>query len=59
MTEETSATTIELPSAAISLRSAKTASYHCSEKPLKGGTGSRPSWKEKSTSTATGRKMKA
>ena len=58
MKEERSATRIELTSASIMRASAKTAAYHFSDGPLKGGTGTREPWKENSTRTATGRKMK-
>ena len=40
------------------LPSANAAWYQRSDGPLKGGTGRLPPWKENSTSTITGRKMK-
>ena len=56
--DESTATEIELTSASITRRFSKTRSYHCREKPLKGGVGRVPSWNENSTSTATGSRMK-
>ena len=56
--EETSATRIELVSASIMRLSEKTAAYHLSDGPLNGGMGTRDSWKENSTRTATGKKIK-
>ena len=56
--EETSATSSELSSAEVSRASASTAAYQRSDGPLKGGIGKSVPWKENSTSTTTGRKMK-
>ena len=56
--ELSSATITELPSPAVSRASPSTASYQRSDGPLKGGMGNSVPWKENSTSTATGRKMK-
>jgi len=49
---------MEFHSASMRRASVSTASYQRSDGPRNGGTGTRESWKEKSTRTATGRKMK-
>ena len=49
---------MELTSAPVSRGSDSTTPYQRSDGPVKGGTGKSVAWKENSTSTATGRKMK-
>ena len=53
------ATSTELTSAEVSRVSPSTASYQRSDGPVKGGIGKDVACSENSTSTTTGRKMKA
>lgn len=53
--EETTATSAELPSAAVSLSSPRTALYQRSDGPVKGGIGKRVACSENRTRTTTGR----